>query len=379
MSVRRSCGPVGVLALTLNSRVGGTEKFLLDLYQRLDKTFFHPLLVTLVGDGLLTRMAQDRGIEALHLGMRGPLDARVVLRIWELLRTRDISIVHTYLYHTSIVGRFLGWAAGVPVLLCSQRSTDDWRSWFHVALDRFTQSLVDGYVANCQAVADRLKNIEKITSEKIRVVRTGIEPLAVPSAQARQALRKEWNVPAEAMVIGTVANLRPAKGHEALIEAAGKVLEEFPGTVFVWVGDGPLRRELESKIFRAGLEKNFRLLGFLENPVPAYGAFDLFALPSLWEGFPRALLEAMSVGLPIVATRVGGIQEILTDGSDARLVAPNDSDAFAAAMLSLLRFPEIRQSLGLKAQARFARENSLDRCVRETETLYRACLEKTRG
>ena len=369
-----SSAPTGVLALTLNSSMGGTEQSILSLYSKMDKAFYRPCIVTLVGDGSLMRRARDHGIDAFHLAMRGPLDASIVFRIWEIVRARDISILHTYLYHTSILGRLLGWASMVPVVLCSMRSTDDWRNSLHVAIDRFTQGFVTRYIANCEAVARRLTKVERIAPAKIQVVRTGIEPLAAPDPVVAKALRGEWNILGNGLAIGTVANFRSAKGHFVLIEAAKRVLAQFPEAVFVWAGDGPLRRALQEKISREGLEKNFRLLGFVENATVCHGAFDVFVLPSLWEGLPRVLLEAMSLGLPIVATRVGGIPEILTDGVDSLLVGPNDPNALADALLVVLRSKQTRDTFGRNAKARFARENSLAGYVRETQELYRTSL-----
>ncbi len=374
-----SGSPAGVLLLTLNSSLGGTEKSLLSVCGNLDKRLFRPCIATLVGDGSLVRLARERGIDAVHLDMRGSLDLRVILRLWELMRERQISIVHAFLYHTCILGRLLGWSAMVPVVLCSQRSTDDWRSWFHVALDRWTQYFVTRYVANCDAVARRLLAVERIAPAKIHVIRTGIQPLKQAGPACAADLRKKWNIPANARVLGTVANLRPAKGHRILIEAAKKVLAEFPDTVFVWVGDGDLRQELSREISRQGLDKNFRLVGFAQDTQPYYAMFDIFVLPSLWEGLPLAFMEAMSLGLPIVVTKAGGVPEIATDSQDCLLVEPNDADALAAALTDLLRSPEKSERLGMQAKARFAHENSLDACVRQIQDLYSSCLrEKSR-
>ena len=368
--------PRGVLVLTLNSSLGGTEKSLVSLYSRLDKHLFSPCIVTLIGDGSLVRLAHARGLEAFHLGMRGPLDIRVLFRLAEIFRRREVSILHTYLYHTAILGRLLGWAKMVPEVVCSQRSTDDWRTGAHVLLDRFTQRLVHCYVANCQAVADRLKKVERIAPDKIRVIPTGIEPLRLVDPAFCMTLRKNLFLADDATVIGTVGNLRPAKGHAILVEAAKKIVAEFPKAVFVWVGEGPLREELQKSIREAGLEGHFRLAGFQENTAGYYEIFDLFVLPSLWEGRPLALLEAMSKGLPIVSTRVGGVAEMLSDGVHARLVASHDSRALRDAVLSLLRAPEMAARMGKKAQERFDQEKSLEAYVSQTQNLYGILMEE---
>ncbi len=367
--------PAGVLLLTLNSSLGGTEKSLLELFSRLDSNAYRPCLVTLIGDGTLVRMAQERGLEAIHLNMRGPLDASVVVRLAEVLRGKDISILHTSIYHTGILGRLLGWACAIPVRLCAARSTDDWRTRAHTMLDRVTQGFAHGYIANCEAVAARLRNVEKIAPEKIRVIRTGIESPLPASRDAVENLRARLNIPAGAVVLGTVANLREAKGHAVLVEAAKTIIAKCPKAIFLWVGDGPLRGQLERQIKVSGLGGNFRIAGFQEDVAPYYALFDAFVLPSRWEGLPLAMMEAMSLGIPIVASRVGGVPEILADGKDARLVVPGDAGALAEAVEQMLWDKKAATDMAASAKARFARENSIERCVRETEALYREYLE----
>lgn len=368
--------PRGVLALTLNSSMGGTEKSLLSLYGRMNKLAFVPCLVTLVGDGSLVRLARERGLDAFHLGMRGPADATAVLRLTEIIRQREISIVHTYLYHTGILGRLLGWANAVPAVVCSQRSTDDWRSAAHIWADRLSQGLVDAYVANCETIAERLRRVERIRPEKIRVIPTGIEPMPPANPEACAALRKEFSIAPDATVLGTVANLRPAKGHAVLIAAAKNIVSEFPKAVFVWVGDGPLRAALQKSIEQAGLSRHFRFAGFQSDPSSYYGIFDLFVLPSLWEGRPLALLEAMSQGLPIVATRAGGVEEMLADGAEGKLVEVNDAEALARAVTDMLRAPAAAADMGRKARERFEIGQSLDAYVSRTGELYEKLLQE---
>ncbi len=367
--------PAGVLALTLNSSLGGTEKSLLSLYASMDKSVFRPCIVTLIGDGSLTRLALARGLDAVHLNMRGPSDAGVVVRLAELFRSRDISILHTYLYPTGILGRLLGWACNTPIVICSQRSTDDWRGDWLCQLDRWSQGFVSCYLANCRVVAGRLSGRQRIAEDKIRVIQTRIEPLGESSTKAVLELRRAHGIAGDALVIGTVANLREAKGHSVLVTAAKKVIEKYPGVVFVWVGDGLLRKVLEEKIAAEGLAGNFRLVGFQADVAAYYRLFRLFVLPSLWEGLPLAVMEAMSAGLPIIASHVGGIGEIMEDGKEGRLIRPNDPDALATAMLDILASPEEAVSLGRRAHERFQRENSLCRYVHETERLYGEILE----
>jgi glycosyltransferase involved in cell wall biosynthesis len=172
------------------------------------------------------------------------------------------------------------------------------------------------------------------------------------------------------VVIGTVANLRATKGYPDLLAAARRVIDRLPSVRFVAVGRGPLEHDLRARHAELGLGDRFVFLGYRDDAVRAMSAFDVFCLPSHHEGLPVALMEALALGLPIVATRVGGVDELVTDGVEAVLVPPGEPDLLADALESLARDPQRRTAMASHARDR-AQTLDADAAVRAVEAVYR--------
>jgi len=175
------------------------------------------------------------------------------------------------------------------------------------------------------------------------------------------------------VLIGTVANLYPTKGLTYLVRAAKKITTNFPIAKFVVIGEGSERKNLESEIANLGLTDNFILMGEKENAMQYLSNFDVFVLPSIKEGFPYTLLEAMAAGLPIVAAKAGGIPEAIEDGKEGLLVPPCDAEALAGATKKLLEDSDLAKTLGRNAREK-VKQFSLEKMAQSTRQLYQTVL-----
>jgi glycosyltransferase involved in cell wall biosynthesis len=173
-----------------------------------------------------------------------------------------------------------------------------------------------------------------------------------PSDLDPDTVREEFNIPDGSLIVGTVANLKAKKGYRYLLQAAAVVRKELPDVRFVLVGHGPEEPFLRSEARRLGLDGTVVFAGFREDPLRMAAAFDVFALPSLYEGLSIALIEAMSLGKPSVVTRTGGVPEVIEHDTHGLIVAPGDSDELAAGLLKLLTDRELRSRMGLEAMRR---------------------------
>jgi glycosyltransferase involved in cell wall biosynthesis len=285
--------------------------------------------------------------------------------------TRGVDVVDAWLVPAFTFAGLAQPFARVPVLLAGRRATLDVyrsRSWYRDAAWRFAMREVHGLVANSQVAAAEAVSREGIDPARVHVIPNAVAPIEMEPAE-RLRLRRTWGFAPDEIVVGCVANFRPGKGHELLLEIARSLRDRCPGIRYSLVGDGPLRPWLDAEIRRWNLTGLIALHSGERDARHVYGAFDIAVQASESEGLPNAVLEAASAGLPIVATAVGGTGEIITSGENGILVPRGDGAALAQAVASLAGNPTLRRRLGSAAQQR-AREYSPALLTERTASLY---------
>lgn len=364
--------PIAFVASTLVT--GGAERQVAHLVLHLDRAAFAPRVYLLREPGAVGDELADRGVPVVSRLAPGrrPLPW-TPLAFARRLRADGIRLLYC-LDHTNaaVTSTLTARIAGrLPVLL-AVHTTGQWEK---ASLPPPVRASLGG-VARILAIADAQKRYlvvsERIPPEKITVIRNGIPPLDAAALPSREEARAALGIaPDEGPVIGLVAMLRPEKAHENFLAAARTVRERHPRAKFLLVGDGPRRAELETMAGALGLAANTRFLGLRSDVPRILPAFDLSVLAShpRVETLPLSQMEAMSLGIPVVATRVGALEELVTDGVEGRLVPPADRAALASAMLDVLGDPERARRMGDAARERVLRDFSIERVARETETL----------
>lgn len=351
--------PIRVCMVVNNLDVGGLEKVVLDLLRHLPPEVETSLLC-LSGPGKLfpqVTLPPERCLvldkpPLLSLGdkLRAPL---VMARIGRFLRDRGVEVVHTHnltpLLYAGAPARLMGRRR--PRVLYSEHNQIN-RSG-PAARRRFRQyaRLADEVIA----VSHDLRRIlveELAIAPPVRVVHNGIDPGKFTGVDGAD-LRAELGAEPGQFLVGTAVVLSEQKGIRHLLEAARLVRAADPTVRFAIGGDGPLRRELEGRAAALGLAETVRFLGYRSDVPRFIAALDAYVLPSLWEGLPLALLEALASAKPIVATRVGGNPEIVADGENGLLVPAKDPEALAQAVLALRRDPGRCQRMAVANRARF--------------------------
>ena len=256
-----------------------------------------------------------------------------------------------------------------PALVASRRAE------FRVAQNSFSRwkySQVDCFIASCAAIRDRLAQ-DGIPSSRIVIIHDGVDVERI-ERMTGESVHAHFYLPTNAPVVGNVAALVPQKGHQHLIEAAALVVRQVPDTRFVIVGEGPLRAALERHIKDARLERHVLLAGFRTDVLELTKGFDVFAMSSIHEGMCVALVDAMAAATPVVATRAGGIPEVVVDGNTGFLVEPRDHAAMAGAIIRLLEDESLRVRMGQAGLARARLHFTIERMVRETAGVYERLL-----
>jgi glycosyltransferase involved in cell wall biosynthesis len=301
--------------------------------------------------------------------MKGDLDAMLIVRIRRCIRRWHPDLVHL---HSRIGADVMGGIAcrlsRVPVVH-SRRVDNPERPW----VVSIKYRLHDRVIAISQAIADLLLS-EGLPGDKLRVVRSAVDVARFERDCERAAICPRLGVPASARLIAVVAQLIARKGHRFLIDALQPLIQEFPGLRVLFLGQGPEEADLRRRIGARGLEGQVRLLGFRQDLPQILPCLDLLVHPATMEGLGVSLLQASSAGVPIVASRVGGIPEAVRDSVNGLLVPPGDVRALGEAVGRLLRDPALSRRMGRSGRSLMRREFSVDAMAEGNLAIYRELL-----
>ena len=352
---------------------GGAEHFVRLSAPRLRAAGWDLRVITLVSGGELVDELRAEGVPVLELGARGRLDLGLLPRLLAAWRADRPRLVHTHLYHAGLLGRGAARWLGLSPVVVHQHGLEQARSRPRSALDRLLSPLASGYVASCEAVRERLAGREGVPPGKILRIYNGVDPQAfmtreqVSPGEAR-AFQAEFNLQPGTVRLACAGRLAPEKGQALLLEALAR-LPELPLQAVLF-GEGPLREALERRCAALGLGGRVIFAGARRDLRRWLPHFDLFALPSAWEGLSMALLEAMACGLPAAATRVGGSPEAVLDGETGFLTPPGDAQALARALERLAQDPALRRELGAAGRRRVEAVFNLEGTLQALEALY---------
>jgi len=364
-----------ILHIIGGGEIGGAEQHVLTLLKGLDWSHFHPYLACLT-DGPFSALARETNIPTRTFPMRYPLDLFPLLPLTHWARQKEINLIHAHGSRANLLGRLGAKWLGIPCLTTVHSSLahdylSPWSARLALGLDRLTLPLTSGTIAVSEYLA---QEVALRGGRNITTIYNGQSPLSFDDpSHSRHQFRQQWGIPMDAQVIGTIGRLHPTKGQTYLIKAVTQLHLRFPNLHLLLIGDGPLRQDLESELRRNQVP--YTLTGYLPNAYEALPAMDLFVLPSVSEGMGLVLLEAMKAGVPIVASAVGGIPEVVRAGKDGLLVSSGDVTGFAEACASIIENPDLAKSLVLSGHTRWPLF-SIENMIKATEQVYTRLLDK---
>ena len=359
--------------------VGGAEEMVLNLIRHLPERF-EPVVCCIHQAGPIGEEIRKTGVPfrvlGLNPGLRRPGHVAGIARA---LKDIQPDIVHTFLLTASLYGRFAAMLAGVPIIVGTEVNIYQHKRVAHAFAERLLMRGTDRVVVSAESVREFYIKQVHADAAKVDVIYNAVDWSQLESTTAPAATRASLGVPTDVPLSGIIARLTEQKAHRYLFEA----LAVTPGLAHLHllvVGDGHLRDELRSQVERLGLSTRVHFVGARRDLGALLSATDIFVIPSLWEGLPLSMVLAMGAGLPVVATRVAGIPEVVTDGVTGLLVPPADVPALGAALERLTSNPALRRTIG-EAAAAFVRPRfGVDGYVAAVTGLYdRLLAAESRG
>lgn len=379
--------PRRILHLIESWSHGGAESILISLASRLDQSRYRSL-VCLLHKGWVHDQLQNKGVPTIilrqqhverRLSLQEPqqksvkflqrIDFHFVTSLRKIIKEHKISLIHSHEFTMNCYGALVSLITGVPII-----TTVHGKNYYGDKLRRRLAYRFVGNISRMVVVSKSLKQfvVQKIgvSPKKVSVIYNGLDAAPFIDPSASEALKMTMNINAKAPIIGTVGNLYEVKGHIYFLRAAARVLKRYPFSLFLIIGRGPLLNKLQEEVSRLGITDSVKFLGFREDIFDLLSIFDVFVLPSLEEGFSIALVEAMLMGKPVVATRCGGPEEIMIDGLHGYLVQPRNEEALSEKVLDLLKSGTIATSLALAGQKWAQEKFSSEKMIRSYEALY---------
>ena len=341
---------------------GGTERQMIELLRRLNPARWQVHVACVHASGEWFSRIADAAASVTEFpfpSLHHPDAWRQAMSFMRWCQDRGIAVVHTADLCTNIFALPAAAAAGVPVRIANRREINPDKTRGQIVMQRAAYEFAHRIVANCRAAANRLR-FECVPAARVAMVPNGIDSCAFATTRTRRPLRR----------VTIVASVRPEKGHDVLIDAAPEILRQYPDAFFDIVGSGPALEAMQARTVAQGVAHAFAFGGYEADVARRLKEADIFVLPSRSEAFPNAVLEAMSAGLPIVASAVGGILELVDDGRTGLLTPPGDPRSLAHGICRLMASRTLGATLGKAACQEVQGRYSFDRMTSAFEAIY---------
>jgi glycosyltransferase involved in cell wall biosynthesis len=352
------------------SRMHGVKRLFAWMIPRFDAERYSVSLVSLRKKDLSEETLESFGVDITYLH-KSRFDPATLPALLKVIDRKKIDILHLHGYGATTFGRMAGAMRRLPTIVHEHANLTD-TPWFQKIADTALEPVTDIAIAVSQSTADFVIRARRIPPAKVKVVYLGVpldEFSRQRSAEEIQAARAELGIAPDDVAIGTVTRLHDSKGNSFLIDAARLVLSERPQARFFIVGEGPLRDSLEQQARALNLGDRFSFAGFAKDVPRVVSAFDISVFPSLWEGTPLTVFEALAMGKAIVATDADGLLDVLSSEHDAIIVPKRDARALANGLIRVIDEPQTRDRLRAAA-AETGKQYDISVFVRKMERLY---------
>lgn len=309
-------------------------------------------------------------------------DLHALWQFYRLLHREKYNLIHTHNSKGGFIGRLAAKLAGGPPVIhgvhgYAFHENEPWlRRTLFFALEKLARNWSARIICISQPLVDIWVRRKLAPPEKIRKIYSGIDISEFKNINSRQKVRKEWGLKPDQIAVGQVSKLWEGKGHEDIINACPLIFTEIPDLKVFFIGDGPIRGKLEEMVYKNGLQERIIFLGHCDNIAEVTSALDIAVLASHFEGMGRVILEAMAAGLPVVATRVGGIPDLVVDQETGFLVEPHNPEQLAQFIIYLAFNPELRKQMGYAGKQRVDKRFNVNTMIEQIDQLYQEVLSE---
>lgn len=359
---------------------GGGERYLELLCKHLDATRFRTVLICPESGSFVGRM-QAQGVDTRVIELAPLFNPFALMRLVRLLRREGVTILQTHGARANFYGRVAGWLAGVPIVVSTvHNSIGDYevsrlKRWIYTSALRVTLPWAHRIICVSEAIRRDVLRNNPAAASLVETVYNGIDRRQLVSARDRAAMRRALAVGDGPLVV-VVARLTPPKGHRYLIDAIALLRQRWPTLYCVCVGEGELQESLQAYAVVKGMVDRCRFVGATNCVADWYEAADVVVLPSLSEGFPFVVLEALAMAKPLVATKVNGVPEAIEHGQTGLLVDPRDAEGLARAIEVVLEQPELAEKMGRAGSAIVQERFTVDRMIDRTVAVFESALRE---
>jgi glycosyltransferase involved in cell wall biosynthesis len=358
---------------------GGLELQVLEICKRLSKDKFVIYCLPLWPIYDLEEEFLKAGVKIVKIHKKSSIDFSIVVKLIEFLKNERIDIVHTWIFTSNTWTRIAAILCKIPVIIASERSVDIWKKYPHKIVDKLLSKKTDLIISNSKAVNDFVVS-GGIPANKCKIIYNGVDIKKLNKInKPPNIIKKEINIPVNKTIIGIVANFNPQKDYKNFVQAARLILKKRDDVHFVSVGIGPEFNTIIELTKKLRINDRFTFLGIRSDIPNLLTIMDIFTLSSTREGFSNAILEAMAVGLPVVATDVGGNAEAVIDGETGFIVPPQNPEKLAFALLQLIEFPKLRKKFGDEGKSRTELNFGINTMIESYSRSYLELLNKKYG
>jgi len=380
-------GRICVVLVIDDLEYGGAQRQVIELANNMDRDHFDVHVCTLSDYVPLGSQLRNSECKLHTVVKKNKVDFTVVPRLARLLKSLNADIVHSYLFSADIASRLAGRLASTELIIGSERNANYSPKKRHILAYKLTRGCVDLTIANSKAGADFNSKMYGQPASEYRVVYNGVDTERF-RPRDRNAIRNELGIPLESRVIGVFASYKPQKNHSMLFHAVKIVLDSFPDTQLLLVGDqlcgnmngtAEYNTRMEALIDELEIRNQCTFLGNRDDVELIYPACDITALSSLYEGTPNVLLESMACGVPVVVTNVSDNSYMVKEGETGFLVGVGDVEGMASHIQTLLENETLQRKMGQKANSWVKKEFSIVQLVKKTENVYLETLGRKRN